>query len=65
MSHSDVLMISLNSVSSHTKNKKKELKIFLELINATNSLKFSISINKKVIKRINVAKFIELNLINI
>jgi hypothetical protein len=54
VSHLDVLMQSSKTVYSHLKNKKKELKRFLQFINASNSYKFKI--------RINVALFIEINL---
>ncbi len=92
MSHLDVLMQSLKAVDSHLTNKKKELKSFLEYVNANNLYKLKIlvkikmtnrrsnnsrlairrnltkildtwiSINKKKIKKIYVALFIELNL---
>jgi hypothetical protein len=85
-------MQSLKAVDSHLTNKKKELKSFLEYVNANNLYKLKIlvkikmtnrrsnnsrlairrnltkildtwiSINKKKIKKIYVALFIELNL---
>ncbi len=53
MSHLDVLMQSSKTVYSHLKNKKKELKRFLESTNANNS-------HKVKIKKINFVSFIEL-----
>jgi hypothetical protein len=90
VSHLDVLMRSLETVYSHLKNKKGDLKMFLEYINANNSYEFRIlvknkminrssrsriairkklseilriyiGINKRMIKRINFAWFVELN----
>ncbi len=54
MFHLDVLMQYFKDVYSHLTNKKKELKRFLQHINANISYNFMI--------RINVALFIELNL---
>ncbi len=51
MSHLDALMQSLKTVYSHLTNKKKELKRFLDNINAKNSYKPKILVKNKMINR--------------
>jgi hypothetical protein len=50
-------MQSLKTVYSHLKNKKKELKKFLEYINANNSYKLKILVKNKRIKRVKRINF--------
>ncbi len=51
MSHLDALMQSLKTVYSYLTNKKKELKRFLDNINAKNSYKPKILVKNKMINR--------------
>jgi hypothetical protein len=51
VSHLDVLIQFLETVYSHLTNKKKELKMFLEYINAKNSVIFRIIVKNKMINR--------------